>query len=65
MSRGAVARLLEAGVAPSVRDAEGKGPLHLAVTWPGLDGPRCVAYDQAENRLHSQKAILERVMLGG
>jgi ornithine carbamoyltransferase len=30
-----------------------------------LDGPRCVAYDQAENRLHSQKAILERVMLGG
>jgi ornithine carbamoyltransferase len=28
-----------------------------------LDGPRCVAYDQAENRLHSQQAILERVML--
>ena len=29
-----------------------------------LDGPRCLAYDQAENRLHSQKAIMERVMLG-
>ena len=28
-----------------------------------LDGPRCLAYDQAENRLHSQKAIMERVML--
>jgi ornithine carbamoyltransferase len=23
-----------------------------------LDGPRCVAYDQAENRLHAQKALL-------
>lgn len=27
-----------------------------------LDGPRSLVYDQAENRLHSQKAILERVM---
>ncbi|MDP8921713.1 MAG: ornithine carbamoyltransferase, partial [Chloroflexota bacterium] len=23
-----------------------------------LDGPRCIAYDQAENRLHAQKALL-------
>jgi ornithine carbamoyltransferase len=27
-----------------------------------LDGPRSLVYDQAENRLHAQKAILERVM---
>jgi ornithine carbamoyltransferase len=34
------------------------------ITGELLDGPRCLAYDQAENRLHSQKAIMERVMLG-
>jgi ornithine carbamoyltransferase len=28
-----------------------------------LDGPRSLVYEQAENRLHAQKAILERVML--
>jgi len=27
-----------------------------------LDGPRAVALDQAENRLHSQKAIAERLL---
>ena len=27
-----------------------------------LDGPRSLIYDQAENRLHAQKAILERLM---
>ena len=27
-----------------------------------LDGPRSLVYEQAENRLHSQKAVLERVM---
>jgi ornithine carbamoyltransferase len=27
-----------------------------------LDGPRAIALDQAENRLHSQKAILERLL---
>ena len=32
------------------------------ITSEVLDGPRCIAYDQAENRLHSQKAILERLM---
>ena len=29
-----------------------------------LDGPRSIVLDQAENRLHAQKAILERVLLG-
>lgn len=29
-----------------------------------LDGPRSLIYEQAENRLHAQNAILERVMLG-
>ena len=27
-----------------------------------LDGPRSLIYDQAENRLHAQKAIMERLM---
>ncbi len=29
-----------------------------------LDGDRSLVYEQAENRLHAQKAVLERVMLG-
>jgi ornithine carbamoyltransferase len=29
-----------------------------------LDGPRSAAWDQAENRLHAQKAILELLLLG-
>lgn len=29
-----------------------------------LDGERSLIYEQAENRLHAQKAVLERVMLG-
>jgi ornithine carbamoyltransferase len=32
------------------------------VTDEVLDGPRSLVYDQAENRLHTQKAILERLM---
>jgi len=27
-----------------------------------MDGPRSVVWDQAENRLHAQKAILEHVL---
>ncbi len=29
-----------------------------------LDGPRSAAWDEAENRLHAQKAILEHLVLG-
>jgi ornithine carbamoyltransferase len=36
----------------------------LEVTSEVLDGPRSIVWDQAENRLHSQKAILERLILG-
>ena len=32
------------------------------VTDEVLDGPRSLIYDQAENRLHAQKAIMERLM---
>jgi ornithine carbamoyltransferase len=28
-----------------------------------LDGERSIVFDQAENRLHAQKAILERLLL--
>ena len=28
-----------------------------------LDGPRSIVFDQAENRLHAQKAVLERLLL--
>jgi ornithine carbamoyltransferase len=27
-----------------------------------IDGPRSVVFDQAENRLHAQKAVLELLM---
>ena len=33
---------------------------------PGvLEGPQSVVWDEAENRLHSQKALLELLLLGG
>ena len=32
------------------------------ITGELLDGPRSLVYEQAENRLHAQKAVLERVM---
>jgi ornithine carbamoyltransferase len=34
------------------------------ITGDVLDGPRSIVFDQAENRLHAQKAILERLLLG-
>jgi len=36
----------------------------LEVSSEVLDGERSIVWDQAENRLHSQKAILERLILG-
>ena len=35
------------------------------ITEDVLDGPRSIVFDQAENRLHSQKAILERLLRHG
>lgn len=35
------------------------------ITSEVLDGPRSIVLDQAENRLHAQKAVLERVVLQG
>jgi ornithine carbamoyltransferase len=35
------------------------------VTAPVIDSPRSVVYDQAENRLHIQKAILVFLLAGG
>lgn len=34
------------------------------ITEDVLEGPQCVAFDQAENKMHIHKAILERFMLG-
>ncbi len=33
------------------------------ITDEALDGPRSIVFDQAENRLHSQKAILEQLLV--
>jgi ornithine carbamoyltransferase len=33
------------------------------ITDEALDGPRSIVFEQAENRLHSQKAILERLLV--
>ncbi len=32
------------------------------ITEEVLDSPRCIVFDQAENRLHAQKAVLERIL---
>ncbi|MBI4612299.1 MAG: N-acetylornithine carbamoyltransferase [Planctomycetes bacterium] len=37
---------------------------NVVISDPVLDGPRSVVYDQAENRLHVQKAILEWMLAG-
>jgi ornithine carbamoyltransferase len=42
-------------------------PAHrgLEITDAVLDGPASLAWDQAENRLHVQKALLVRLLGGG
>jgi ornithine carbamoyltransferase len=34
------------------------------VTAEVLDGPQSVVWDEAENRLHAQKALMEYLLLG-
>ena len=57
VNRGLVARAPKAWLMhclPAHREEE--------ITGEMLDGDRSLVYEQAENRLHAQKAILERVM---
>jgi N-succinyl-L-ornithine transcarbamylase len=37
---------------------------NLEITDELLDGPRSLLYEQAENRLHSQKALLVKLLRG-
>jgi len=41
-------------------------PAHrgLEITDDVMDGPQSIVFDQAENRLHAQKAILARLLAG-
>ena len=41
-------------------------PVHRGeeVTAEVIDGPQSVVFDQAENRLHVQKALMEYLLLG-
>ena len=42
-----------------------RGTFGVPVPYAVGDGPRSLVYEQAENRLHSQTAILERLMGAG
>jgi ornithine carbamoyltransferase len=41
-------------------------PAHLGeeITAEVMESPRCVCFDEAENRLHAQKAVLLRLIRG-
>ena len=42
-------------------------PAHVdeEITQEVMDSPRCVCFDEAENRLHAQKAVLLTLIAGG
>ena len=37
----------------------------MEITDEVMDGPQSVVFDQAENRLHAQKAVLLELLVGG
>ena len=42
-----------------------KRDFHKEITEEVLEGPRSVVFDQAENKMHLHKAILESFLAGG
>ena len=39
-------------------------PIKSPIKGAGIDGPQSVVWDEAENRLHVQKALMEFLLLG-
>ena len=55
-------RAAEGGLARRAGDARSAAHRGQEITDEVLDGPSCIACDQAENRSHAQKALMLRLL---